>query len=600
MADASENPVSALRELLRRSECIKAFDLARTEVAREPENLALRHGGVLALARMGAIEQARRMYAEWGLDTVTDDEDVLALKGRLLKDEALQLDGEERRRGLHAAAAAYRRAFEASGGYFSAINVASLSHLAGDHPAAGKWAAEASRLAAGELNYYGRATRAEAAILLGDLPAARQRLQEAVTQKGASLDARATTRRQLRMLLGNDGADQRILKPLEPPAVAHFCGHRLSPEEPGARFPPSREAEVAAEVSRLIAGHDIRFSVGSLASGADIIVAEAILERGGILDVVLPFAQEEFIDVSVRPDGAAWVKRFHRCLAQADDVHFVTHGAYLGHDALFGYASHFALGLARLRSKSLDAPLHQIAVWDGVPPAPDASAGTAVDVAMGRKVGLMQHIVSPGGQPAVAAVDAPVPAVPVDSKERKRRTMVFGDLKGFSKLKDEQIPPYVDHVLGAVARVIESHGTHLVFRNTWGDGLFLVFDDVSAAADCAFALQSAMTGLDWQAIGLPDGMGLRLGMHYGPVFERLDQVLGRRNVFGEHVSRAARVEPITPEGQVYATDATAAALAVDGENRFRCEYVGRLPLAKGYGEFRMYAVSRLRQEGTDV
>ncbi|WP_373086379.1 TRAFs-binding domain-containing protein, partial [Sneathiella sp.] len=272
MADALDNPVSALRELLRRSECIKAFDLARSGVARDPQSLPLRHGGVLALARMGAIEQARRMYAEWGLDSVTDDEDVLALKGRLLKDEALQLDGEERRRGLHAAAAAYRRAFEASGGYFSAINVASLSHLAGDHMAAGRWADEASRLAAGEVSYYGRATMAEAAILLGDLPAARQHLQEAVARDGASLDAKATTRRQLRMLLANEDASQRILKPLEPPAVAHFCGHRLSPEEPGARFPPSRETEVAAEVSRLIDGHDIRFAVGSLASGADIIV----------------------------------------------------------------------------------------------------------------------------------------------------------------------------------------------------------------------------------------------------------------------------------------------------------------------------------------
>jgi hypothetical protein len=109
MSVAFEDPVAALREFLRRSECIKAFDLARTEVARDPGNVTLRHGGVLALARMGALEQAQRMYEAWGLDAVADNEDVLALKGRLLKDAALQHEGEERRRALHDAAAAYRR-----------------------------------------------------------------------------------------------------------------------------------------------------------------------------------------------------------------------------------------------------------------------------------------------------------------------------------------------------------------------------------------------------------------------------------------------------------------------------------------------------------
>ena len=596
MSVAFEDPVAALKDFLRRSECIKAFDLARTEVARDPENVPLRHGGVLALARMGALEQAQRMYEAWGLDAVTDNEDVLALKGRLLKDAALQRDGEERRRALQEAAAAYRRSFEATGGYFSAINVASLSHLAGEAEAARRWAQTAARLADGEESYYAHATMAEAAILLGGTDTALSHLQQAVVMQGAGLDARATTRRQLLMLLGGDAAAQRILAPLEPPAVAHYCGHRLSPEEPGARFPPSREAAVAGAIRDLVAAQDIRFAAGSLASGADILFAEAVLDHGGSLDVVLPFDEAEFVEVSVRPDGQTWVERFRRCIARADDVHFVTTGAYLGHDALFGYASHFALGLACLRSASLDAPLHQIAVWDGVPAAAGAVAGTAADVAMGRRMGLTQHIVAPGGSspPARASAEAG------GSGQRHRRTMVFGDLKGFSKLQDAQIPPYVDGVLGAIARVLDRHDAHLVFRNTWGDGLFLVFDDVASAADCAFALQRAMAGLDWEGIGLPGGMGLRLGMHYGPVFERIDHVLGRTNVFGEHVSRAARVEPITPEGAVYATDATAAALAVDARSRFRCEYVGRLPLAKGYGEFRMYAVSNLHNEGDDA
>ena len=92
--------------------------------------------------------------------------------------------------------------------------------------------------------------------------------------------------------------------------------------------------------------------------------------------------------------------------------------------------------------------------------------------------------------------------------------------------------------------------------------------------------------------GLPDSLGLRLGMHFGPVYEAVDPILQRPNFFGYHVSRAARIEPITPEGEVYVTEATAAALAVEAPERFRCDYVGRVPLAKNYGAFPMYALTR--------
>jgi class 3 adenylate cyclase len=183
-------------------------------------------------------------------------------------------------------------------------------------------------------------------------------------------------------------------------------------------------------------------------------------------------------------------------------------------------------------------------------------------------------------------------ATGVETGDRRRRTMIFGDFKGFSRLGDAQLPLYVEHVLGACASVLALHREHLIFRNTWGDGLFQVYDDVAVAAEAALDLCKALRELDLTAVGLPDTLGIRLGMHYGPVFERLDPVLERTNVFGFHVSKAARIEPITPEGEIYVTDAAAAALAVEARDSFQCDYVGRVPLAKGYGEFPMYALER--------
>jgi hypothetical protein len=71
--------------------------------------------------------------------------------------------------------------------------------------------------------------------------------------------------------------------------------------------------------------------------------------------------------------------------------------------------------------------------------------------------------------------------------------MLFGDVRGFSKLQDAELPRFVDVVLGAFAsyrrvRPRSAAGEHL------GDGLYLVFDDAGIAARCALDLQESAKG----------------------------------------------------------------------------------------------------------
>ena len=165
--------------------------------------------------------------------------------------------------------------------------------------------------------------------------------------------------------------------------------------------------------------------------------------------------------------------------------------------------------------------------------------------------------------------------------------MLFGDVKGFSKLSEAQIPGFVEHVLGTLGRVLRQYGDQVLYRNTWGDGLFLVIGDAAIAARCALALQAALERLDLPARGLPNTLALRLGGHFGPVFETTDPVQGVTNYFGAHVSRTARIEPVTPPGEVYVTEQFAARLALEPAG-FGCDYVGQVPAAKGYGTMRMY------------
>ena len=98
--------------------------------------------------------------------------------------------------------------------------------------------------------------------------------------------------------------------------------------------------------------------------------------------------------------------------------------------------------------------------------------------------------------------------------------------------------------------------------------------------------------IDLEAARLPGDLALRLGGHVGPVFPTHDPVQDALDYMGSHVSRTARIEPVTPPGAVYVTEPFAAALALEQADEFACDYVGRMPAANDYGVLRMYRLRR--------
>ncbi len=608
--------LEAVKREERRGEVLAAFDLAERGLAEHPDDLQLKHRAVLALARAGATKEAARRFAQYGLADVPD-EDIAALRARIAKDRALATDGAERRRLAARAAELYAAIFARTRGYYPAINAASLWLIAGEDERARELARTVLELvrSSGESSYYAAATNAEAHLLLGELAAARGELERAAARHGGDYGALATTRRQLRTICELLAVDPDLLSPLAGPTVVHFCGHRIGSAVVEARFAPSAEAAVASRIAEVVEQHPPGFAYGSLASGADILWAEALLGAGSELHVVLPFALQEFVELSVVPSGPGWLERFQRCLAAATAVDYATNDAFLGDDVLFRYCSELAMGLALLRGWYLDAEVRQLAVWDGEPP--DGEAGTSIDVATWRRGGRAATIVSPdsGGRPdepsAEPALEAPAPVAsapppptrlaPAPSGAdgeavagRVVRAMLFGDVKGFSKLTDEQLPVFATHVLSAFADAVNRHRGDVWHRNTWGDAIYVVLSDTTVAAACALDLQDAIGAIDLAANGLPADLALRLGGHVGPVFPTLDPVLEQLGFMGSHVSRTARIEPVTPPATVYVTEPFAAALVLDGSHEFACEYVGRMPAAKDYGVLRMYQLRRAR------
>ena len=585
MSDAADW-LARVRSLEGRGELLLAYDTALQGLEAHPGDLWLAHRALLNLAKSGATARAESEFARLGLD-VSQEPDVAALGARIAKDRGLAAAGAERARLLARAADQYEAIYRRSGGYYPGINVATLRLLAGQPHESEQVAREVLALceAAGgtaEDDYYRAASAAEAALVLGDADSARSALERAVGF-GSDLAARAATRRQLRLICAVRALSDEVLAPLAPPAVIHYTGHMIAPPGRPGRFKAEQETQIAAAIAAKLEQHGVAFGYGALACGADILFAEALLAKGAELHVVLPFSREDFIRVSVAPGGAGWVERFDACLQRARTITYATDDSYLGHDWIFSYGSFVAMGLAVLRARFLDGAVRQVAVWDGE--ATGGVAGTAFDVGTWRSLNRPADIILCGApspergrrQPAVAAARV----------QGELKTMLFGDVKGFSKLTEAQIPGFVQHVLGTLGRALAQYGDQILYRNTWGDGLFLVLGDAAIGARCALALQAALETLDLPAHGLPDTLALRLGGHFGPVFETTDPVQGVTNYFGAHVSRTARIEPVTPPGEVYVTEQFAARLALEPAG-FGCDYVGQVPAAKGYGTMRMY------------
>jgi class 3 adenylate cyclase len=86
--------------------------------------------------------------------------------------------------------------------------------------------------------------------------------------------------------------------------------------------------------------------------------------------------------------------------------------------------------------------------------------------------------------------------------------------------------------------------------------------------DLPLKLVKRLGEIDRKALGLPERMTLRISLHAGPVYVYEDQIINRENYIGSHVNRAARMEPVTVPGHVYATDASAALAELEAAGQF--------------------------------
>ena len=447
------------REAIGRGDLISAYDETVSAIEAGDSSPEIRHQQVLALARMGDTERAMALFEQYGLDQ-SDDAHQQSIGARLMKDRALAMQaGAHKDSALKAAASAYYMIFAASGDSYPGINAASLAMLSGQEDRARRIAAEIldDPAVASPDNYYNEATRAEALLILGRIEHCVQSLRAAAGMIGNDHGAKSTTCRQIKLLARHMGlcrdAVRDLVEPIQPARVAHFCGHIFAADS-------QVEATISAEIECRLQESNIGFAFGALAAGGDILVAEAVLARGGELHVVLPFAIEDFVAQSVRPAGDEWVTRFERCMAEAESCTLATEMVYVGDPHQFSYCTSVAMGRAKLRAQHLGNQPIQLAIWDGV--ETEGPAGTGPDVAAWREQGGETIVINPAGMDS-AYQRAPAPSLEVH--DRALAAIIFTDFPGFSKLAEEVLPRFWNGVMRTIAEVLNAHPGDVLFRN---------------------------------------------------------------------------------------------------------------------------------------
>lgn len=569
-----------VERLLELNEPLVAFDCVTEGLENWPHDLRLKQLQGLSLARSGAVRKANQVFRALR-DAGHRDEETLANLARTYKTLWLEARApDERQRQLSAAYEAYLDSYRTTAGTWSGINVAFLALMRGDlgtaRDIAGRVYRQCLVLLDGEPEsisdrYWTLATLGEAALIQGRAEESRTWYLQATSVAGKRYGNVASTRHQAKQLVAQLQLDWIPFVECFPLPAVLLCITAREAWPRNAACPVEVQSRIMALARAEVAVRQPVLGFSCLRNWLDLLFFEAVLGAGGEAVVLL----DEWDPDGAEPAETDFHQRAERVVRSCCEVHRVTARIESASNPDQDYAARIVTGLATMQARQLDlAPviLTLPSADSSLPHQPVSN--TEFAAASPARTGDLPR------------------SVPILSTVPKLMSLLFADVRGYSRLSEMQLLVFAREFLGRVAALVEMSPVRPVTRHTWGDGLFFAFNQVHEAGEFALDLAELIDRMDWRGVGLPADLSIRIGLHAGPVYACSDPVSGQPTFCGVHVNHAARIEPITPPGNVYASEAFAALASAEGVRGFVCEYVGRTPLAKDFGLFSTYHVRR--------
>jgi tetratricopeptide (TPR) repeat protein len=570
-----------------------------------------------ALAQMGHSKRARIVLT--GLLNRGDVTcDTVSLLGRTFKETWLRTGSTE---ALSAAITAYQKAVElAPDNPFPAVNMASLSLLAGDVVAARTLATRILQLCqaskkAKEIDRWCAATAGEAYLCLGDLDKAREHYRNVVAA-GLDVRERCSARRHARIILEYLGKDVHALDDcFAAPVIFVFSGLMIDPPCPPLRerrFPPALEPPIALEIKRALTLPMPVIGFSSAAAGSDILFLEQMKALGHAYHILLSGPEAEFKERSVNYADGDWGERFEQVLNSAKTVEEASSHHPADNSMAYSYASRLLSCRALQQAQQMNLDLIALAVWNGKPGL--GRGGTASFIEFWSR----QFHPRPGQtNPTLTVIrldsflpdrdaghDATTePAIHLEPDASDRadrnvrqdfRAILVGNAVGFEKLTEEQLPLFHEHFLGAAAGVLSSAEGVPVAVNAWGNSFCIMFEEVDQAGRIALRLREVLEPApggtaEWAKHGLPADLGVSIALHAGPIFSMFNPLTRQISFTGRNIDVVERLQSVlTNQGEILTTEAFAVLTAPGAPIDFFCEYLGNRSLPKVPGGMKLY------------
>ena len=556
----SKSVEAQIRTQLAAGNALSANDLATAAIEAGAASDRVKYLYLQSLAGSGGSQLALRRYDELAPAPAARDEDRLALHARLYKD--LAFAGIEADYNLPRAAAEYEAAHELTGGVFSLVNAASLHLLCGARKDALRMARKALEILATEdpqddiARYYWAASRAEAHLVAAEYECAGAALAVANGLARADLYSRSRSRAQIRRIASAQGIDPAIALGIELPDayVLDMPDGRLTRLQ---ALPAELAARLAGSPSFAVMDRDLNW-FGAIRD---------IGRSGGHLHLVLQSDQLAEAELWEQQFGQAASRKLRRLIKSAARTSTIRgfqaeEGGWVRREAY-----RLVYGLAKVAASELDqqVKLRRLSVSD-------------------QGWQLHDDLLVPPVRSRARPAETP------QEVQRRSVGLVFTDIVGFRRYTDTDIRDFWATLMPALAAAIEAQREMILLQQTWGDALHLVTEDARSAVTIAHLLVDTVRSVRRTQKGMLRQLQIRVGAHYAPAFEGYDPIENIRTYYGTQLSFAASVEPVTPPGQVYATEACAAALALEADEDFHLEYAGEIDLAKRFGSFRLFAV----------
>lgn len=461
----------------------------------------------------------------------------------------------------------YSKNFDITKSYYTGINAASMSAIAGRAKQGREIASRVIELIdAHTKNFWELATLAEAFLLTKDRPSSVQRYIEARQLAGNDWGKITSVYNQLWLLNHYIPVPKDVMRVFSPPTVLAFIGHMVDhPNRATPRFPASIQDQIRNSIAGSIRTMNGGIGYCSLACGSDIIFVEAMESVGAEVHIFLPFAKEDFINASVRFAGTDWVDRFERLVAKFP-VTYISKDKFEGNDVIFAFQCKIIFGSAILRSRAYYQDPMLLTVHS--------------EVDLKRKEGGTRDTIRlwPLGERHINInPDAYVSMVPAEPRQDRLPEPVQSPTS--SEKKIERPILYLVQVNLSQTPSLEKEKVYklintkmkeelLIYRafDMGSDSIFMAFDTETNAVEFVQDIVQNSKGSQKES-------EVKIGMHAGPA--HLEELSSGESIVheGPALTILQKLSQFAPAGSICVSDQFAALLALNTK-KFKLDYAG--------------------------